>query len=106
MDLTAEQAAEIAGVARTTIIYAIKNDHLPATRFGAGATAPWSIAPADLDAWMEQREQQGTAPPIDGLVSLAEAARRLGLSRQWLHWQVTEKKVQGERHGRYWYLKE
>lgn len=57
-DLTAEEAAEIAGVHKTTIIDWIKRDILPARRKGFGLTTPYLIRRSDLADTLDKRDAQ------------------------------------------------
>jgi excisionase family DNA binding protein len=104
--LTVDQAAEQTGIPRSTIVYNIRQEHLPAIRFGDGIKAPYAIAPDDLDAWVARRQGRNRTPQREGLTSLGDAADRLGLTRQGLYWKIQEGHIQAERRGRYWYLTE
>lgn len=52
--LSPQNASEIAGVSRKTIMNHIGEKTLPATRNNQGR---WMIAPEDLERWMENREE-------------------------------------------------
>jgi excisionase family DNA binding protein len=104
--LTIQQASEQTGIACSTITYNIRQGYLPASRFGSGEKAPYAINPADLDAWVKRRQGRNQTPPRPGLVTLAEAARRLGLTAAGLHWRIQEGHIDAVRHKRWWYLSE
>jgi predicted DNA-binding transcriptional regulator AlpA len=104
--LTVKQAEARTGINRSTIIYNIKHGHLPASQFGNGGRAPYAIDPADLDAWAASRQERNTTPHRAGWLSLPAAAKRLGVSRQWLHYQVSTGRIEAEQRGRWWYVRE
>jgi predicted DNA-binding transcriptional regulator AlpA len=104
--LTIKQAEARTGIARSTIIYNIKQGHLPASQFGNGGRAPYAIDPTDLDTWAAGRQGRNTTPHRAGWLSLPAAAARLGVSRQWLHFQVSTDRIEAEQRGRWWYVRE
>ena len=104
--LIPRQAEERTGIPRSTIIYNIKHGYLPAEKAGNGARAPYLIDPVDLDAWAASRQERNTTPHRDGWLSLPAAAKRMGVSRQWLHYQVTTGHIEAEQRGRWWYVRE
>lgn len=104
--LTVKQSVERTGIARSTIIYNILAGHLLASQLGNGARAPYAIDPADLDAWATSRQDRNTTPHRAGWLSLPAAAKHMGVSRQWLHYQITVGRIEAEQRGRWWYVKE
>jgi excisionase family DNA binding protein len=53
--LTTQQAAQLAGVARITILKWIERGHLPATKYGRD----WLIDERDLDAYRQSPKTLG-----------------------------------------------
>lgn len=104
--LNIKQAVTRTGIARSTIIYNILAGHLSASQLGNGARAPYAIDPADLDAWATSRQDRNTTPHRPGWLSLPDAAERLGVTRQWLHWQVSAGRIKAEQRRRWWYVSE
>lgn len=82
--LSLNEAATIAAVAPTTVAHWLRGGKLPGLRM-PGEKGQWLIAPADLDKFLAQRAGEThhkATPARDGYLSVTEAARVLGISRQ------------------------
>lgn len=94
--LTTTQAAERLGITSNAIIQAIRDGRLAARRSGLGKRPDWLVSVADLDAYRaghpagvktDPRRRRRAVQPIEvealpAVLSVAEAAAALGVSRQ------------------------
>jgi excisionase family DNA binding protein len=55
--ISATQASAQTGIPKRTILWAISQGNLRATKLGDGTTSAYLIHPADLDEWVAKREQ-------------------------------------------------
>lgn len=56
--ITVDDAAELIGCSRRTIIYQINHGHLKAQRFGTAKTAPWMVDAEDAARLRDERAKE------------------------------------------------
>ena len=104
--LSLNEAASIAAVWPATVSRWLRDGDLPGQRM-PGERGQWLIDPAALDAFLAHREGEAhhkTTPSRDGYLSVTQAARILGLSRQAVYDRRRAGTLRMEEIDGYWYV--